>query len=132
MKRSKAGSRIISISTGLVLAMLIGTGYADETSSCTTICTSDLKECRKQAGIATSYEVYPALSGNSANMAYSSNGLGVPSIMTNGLPDSRNADIENRKAERYRLCATENNSCLHQCSPEPTSPKISVIQQHIN
>ena len=116
----------LPIITGLLLTLITGIIYADEMNSCASSCTSDLKECRKQAYIATSTEAHPIISGSSESRAYR-NGQGAPMIANNVLPNSQNSEIEKRQVERYQLCATENSSCLHQCSPKPTPPKISVI-----
>jgi len=126
MNKWKICSGLILVITGQLSTNIIGMVYADDTTSCMTTCTANLKECRKQADKATNSEAHPLITDSSIARAYR-NGQGVPLISHNELPYAQNEEIEKRRAERYQLCTTENNNCLHLCSPEPTSPKNSVI-----
>jgi hypothetical protein len=126
MNNWKECSRLIFIITGLLLTFIIGSVCADETNSCTTACTDNLKECRKQADKTTNLEAHPIITDSSVIRAYR-NGQGGPLISNNDLPNSQNDEIEKRRAERYEVCAKENNNCVQLCSPEHAPFKNSVI-----
>jgi len=110
-------SRPTSIIISLLSFMFMGATYADETTFCTTGCASDLKECQKQAQMAASSEINPWISTMPERK-----GLGP-----NEFQILQNEEKQKRRAERNQSCITANSNCLNLCSPNPTSPKISVI-----
>lgn len=113
----------MAVIAGLLLISIAGGAAADE---CAQGCAADLKECRKQAHVATDREIHPMITDGSARRAVIS-GQANAMVADSERPDARDAEVKKRLDERFRVCDAENNSCQTRCNQSSEKQKRSVI-----
>jgi hypothetical protein len=113
----------MAVIAGMLLIAIAGNAAADE---CAQGCAADLKECRKQAHVATDREIRPMLTDGSARRAVIS-GQANAMMASSEPPDARDAEVKRRLDERFRVCEAENNSCQTRCNQSSEKQKRSVI-----